>query len=63
MNRPSQEEITYMQIDGESVKIKNLRSVEIRRSKIVEGGKIKVLIPSWLIYLNDDEIYDVIIQV
>lgn len=43
MRRPMEDEITHMQIDGEAIKIVNLKSFKICRSEKVGGHQINIL--------------------
>lgn len=44
MKRPEQDEITYMQIDGESIKLKNLQSVRISKTERISGHRLRVMV-------------------
>lgn len=44
MKRPTGDEITYMQIDGESIKIKNLRSIVITKTDIIHDHRLRVMV-------------------
>ncbi len=44
MKQPEGEEITYMQIDGESIKIKNLQGVRISKTERIRGHKLRVMV-------------------
>jgi hypothetical protein len=44
MKEPRTEEITYMQIDGESVKFSNLKSVLIRKTDRISDHKLRVMV-------------------
>lgn len=44
LTEPAKDEISYIQIDGESLKIVNLKSIKINRSNIAHGHQINVMV-------------------
>lgn len=44
MKEPKGEEVTHMQIDGESIKVVNLKSVVIRRTDKISDHKLRVML-------------------
>ena len=44
MKEPKSEEITHMQIDGESIKIVNLKSVFIKKTDRISDHKLRVML-------------------
>jgi hypothetical protein len=46
MKKPRGDEVTYMQINGESIKIVNLKSVFIKKTAFISDHKLRVLVKS-----------------
>jgi hypothetical protein len=44
MKVPVGDEITYMQIDGESIKVKNLKSVKICKTDKIRDHRLRVMV-------------------
>lgn len=44
MKEPKGEEVTHMQIDGESIKVVNLKSVVIKKTDKISDHKLKVMV-------------------
>jgi hypothetical protein len=44
MKKPTKDEITYMQIDGESIKVRNLQSVRITKTDRIAGHRLRVMV-------------------
>jgi hypothetical protein len=44
MKEPRGEEVTHMQIDGESIKVVNLKSVVIKRTEKISDHKLRVMV-------------------
>jgi hypothetical protein len=46
MNRTQKNEIEYVQIDGESIKVRNLRSIRIAKCSHPADSSINILAPT-----------------
>ena len=44
MKEPEEEEMTHMQIDGESIKVVNLKSVTIRKTDKISDHRLRVMV-------------------
>ena len=44
MKVPKEEEVTHMQIDGESIKVVNLKSVVIRKTNRISDSRLRVML-------------------
>lgn len=44
MKKPVKDEISYMQIDGESIKLRNLQSIRITKTDRIEGHRLRVMV-------------------
>lgn len=44
MKEPKRNEVTHMQIDGESIKVINLKSVTIKKTDKISDHKLRVMI-------------------
>ena len=44
MKEPVEDEITYMQIDGESIKLKNLKSIRISKTEKISDHRLRVMV-------------------
>ena len=43
-NKPLKDDITYMQIDGESIKVKNIKAIKICKTENIVNHQINVLV-------------------
>ena len=44
MKVPEHEEVTHMQIDGESIKVVNLRSIVIKKTDKISDHRLRVMV-------------------
>jgi len=53
MKEPKEDEITYMQIDGESIKFKNLKRIRVTKTDQITDHRLRVQVCSDLAETNN----------